>query len=231
MPRAIPDHRFADLVDSATSVFIRAGYRRTQMSDVAAEAGVAKGTLYLYFESKEALFDAALRHADRGMPPGLPETLPLPTPPPGATLEYVRKRVAEEAALPALAAALARRRVTGAAAELEAILHELYDRLARNRTAIELVDRCAADRPDLAGVWFEAGRRGALAPLTGYVADRARRGHLRAFPDPAVAARIALETVTFWAVHRHWDPAPQAVDEVEARETVVQFVRAALLAS
>jgi len=231
VPRAIPSDRFADLVEAATRVFIRAGYRRTQMSDVAAEAGVAKGTLYLYFESKEALFDAALRHADSGIAPGLPETLPLLTPPPGATLENVRKRVAEEAALPALTAALARRRVTGAAAELEAILRELYDLLARNRTAIRLVDRCAADRPDLAGVWFAVGRRGAVEPLADYVADRARRGHFQTFPDPSIVARIVLETITFWAVHRHWDPAPQAVDEALARETVVQFVLAALLAT
>ena len=37
------------------------GYAATRLDDVAAEAGVAKGTIYLYFASKEALFEAALR--------------------------------------------------------------------------------------------------------------------------------------------------------------------------
>jgi AcrR family transcriptional regulator len=37
------------------------GFAATRLDDVAAEAGVAKGTIYLYFASKEALFEAALR--------------------------------------------------------------------------------------------------------------------------------------------------------------------------
>jgi hypothetical protein len=43
-----------------------------------------------------------------------------------------------------------------------------------------------------------------------------------------VAARIVLETASFWAVHRHWDPAPEDVDEAEALETLVAFVLGAL---
>jgi hypothetical protein len=40
-------------------------------------------------------------------------------------------------------------------------------------------------------------------------------------PDTAVAARLIIETVIFWAVHRHADPHPQAVEEAVAKETVV----------
>ena len=64
MARSIPKDRFQDLLEAATAVFLEQGYRRTQMADVAARMGVAKGTLYLYVESKDALFDAVLRHAD-----------------------------------------------------------------------------------------------------------------------------------------------------------------------
>lgn len=46
------------ILDAADRLFARFGYRRTAMDDVAAEAGVAKGTLYLYFDSKAALFRA-----------------------------------------------------------------------------------------------------------------------------------------------------------------------------
>ena len=46
------------ILDAADRLFARFGYRRTAMDDVAAEAGVAKGTLYLYFDSKTALFRA-----------------------------------------------------------------------------------------------------------------------------------------------------------------------------
>jgi AcrR family transcriptional regulator len=46
------------IVEAAEALFIRHGFRRTTMDDIARAAGVAKGTLYLYFASKEAVFDA-----------------------------------------------------------------------------------------------------------------------------------------------------------------------------
>jgi AcrR family transcriptional regulator len=228
MARAIPKERFHDLVEAATAVFLEQGYRRTQMADVAARMGVAKGTVYLYVESKEALFHAVVQHADRHEPIALPDRLPVPAPEPGATLEEVRKRVAETG-LPVLAEALARRRVTNVRAELESILHELYGLLASHRVGIELLDRCAIDHPDLAAVWYGSGREGVQALLARYIEERVRRGRLAPVADPMVAARMALETVVFWAVHRHRDPAPQAIDEAEAERSVVEFVSRALL--
>jgi len=55
-----PSSKFDGIVDAADRLFVRFGYRRTSMDDVAGEAGVAKGTLYLYFASKDALFRAVL---------------------------------------------------------------------------------------------------------------------------------------------------------------------------
>jgi len=54
MPRAIPKDRFQDLVEAASAVFLEQGYRRTQIADVAARMGLAKGSVYTYVESKEA---------------------------------------------------------------------------------------------------------------------------------------------------------------------------------
>jgi AcrR family transcriptional regulator len=228
VPRTIPRQRFDDLLEAASAVFLEQGYRRTQMADVAARLGVAKGTLYLYVESKEALFDAVLRHADREGPVALPDTLPVPTPAPGATLEMVRKRVAASAALPALSAALLRRRVADVGAELEAILREIHALLARHRRGIKLLDRCSQDHPELAAAWYGTGRRGALGLLERYLEERGRRGLLAPVADVAVTARIVLETLVFWAVHRHWDPSPQAVDERAAEDAVVHFLLRAL---
>jgi AcrR family transcriptional regulator len=231
MPRTIPDDRFQALLDAATEVFLEQGYRRTQIADVAARLGLAKGSVYTYVESKEALFDCVLRHADHSDRADLPEALPVRTPAPGATLQMVEKRLSEEGALSltSLTASLSRTRVADVRAELEAVLGELYDSLARHRTAIKLVDRCALDYPELAKVWYKAGREDALTLLARYLDDRARRGRLRRFEDGAVAARIVLETLVFWAVHRHWDPSPQVVDEVSARRTVLAFLIAALV--
>jgi AcrR family transcriptional regulator len=229
MARPIPENRFHELIQAATAVFVEQGYRRTQIADVAARMGVAKGSIYTYVESKEALFDCVLRHADAWNPIELPEKLPVPTPPAGATLEMVLKRLAEEGALPALVAARSRARVTDARAELETILVELYDALAQHRTAIKLLDRCARDYPELAKVWYVSGRETMLLLLAQYLDDRARRGRLRRFEDAAIAARIVLETVVFWAVHRHWDASPQTVDEDSARRTALAFLAGALV--
>jgi AcrR family transcriptional regulator len=226
--RPIPGARFHDLLEAATAVFLEQGYRRTQIADVAARLGLAKGSIYTYVESKEALFDRVLRHADDPEQIELPETLPVATPSPGATLALVKKRVAEAAALPALTAALARTRVVDVRAELETVLGELYDVLARHRTAIKLLDRCAHDYPELAKLWHREGREGTLGLLARYLGERARRGRLRRFEDGAVAARIVLETLVFWAVHRHFDPAPQPVDEASARRTALAFLVHAL---
>jgi AcrR family transcriptional regulator len=46
------------ILDAAQSLFLRYGVKRTALDDVVREAGIAKGTLYLYFDSKDALFAA-----------------------------------------------------------------------------------------------------------------------------------------------------------------------------
>src|SRR5512145_2032307 len=122
MPRSIPESRFQDLLDAATAVFLEQGYRLTQVADVAARMGLSKGSLYTYVESKEALFDCVLRHADRPDRIELPATLPVATPSPGETLEVLQRRLAREGGLPALEAALVRTRVTDVNAELGLVL-------------------------------------------------------------------------------------------------------------
>jgi len=229
MPRSIPEDRFQELVEAATAVFLDQGYRRAQIADVAARMGLSKGSVYTYVESKEALFDCVLRFADRSERIDLPDTLPVATPRPDATLEIVKRRLAEEGTLPSLTAALSRARVSDARSELETVLDELYEALARHRTVIKLLDRCAADYPELAKVWYGAGREGALSLLSRYLDERARRGRLRRFENSAVAARIVLETLVFWAVHRHWDPSPQEVDEASAKRAALAFLTSALV--
>ena len=51
-----PDERRRQLLVAATWAFARKGYRHAQISDVIARAGVARGTFYLYFKSKEQIF-------------------------------------------------------------------------------------------------------------------------------------------------------------------------------
>ena len=54
--RAGADAKREAIFDAALELFGRYGYRRTSIDDIARAAGVAKGTVYLYVENKEALF-------------------------------------------------------------------------------------------------------------------------------------------------------------------------------
>jgi AcrR family transcriptional regulator len=54
------DHRPQELLDAALSLFAQHGYAQTRLDDVAAQAGVSKGTVYLYFSSKQDLFEAVV---------------------------------------------------------------------------------------------------------------------------------------------------------------------------
>lgn len=50
-----------ELTEAALGLFVEKGFAATCLEDVASRAGVSKGTLYLYFSSKEALFEAVIR--------------------------------------------------------------------------------------------------------------------------------------------------------------------------
>jgi AcrR family transcriptional regulator len=61
VPRRRKDTRPAELLDAALAVFAEKGFAAARMEDIAGRAGAAKGTLYLYFPSKEAVFEALVR--------------------------------------------------------------------------------------------------------------------------------------------------------------------------
>src|SRR5215471_21027634 len=48
------------ILEAARTVFARQGYADTVVEDIADQAGIGKGTLYLYFPSKEQIYLAAL---------------------------------------------------------------------------------------------------------------------------------------------------------------------------
>jgi len=50
-----------ELLDAALALFVEKGYAATRADEVARRAGVAKGTLYLYYPSKDELFKAVVR--------------------------------------------------------------------------------------------------------------------------------------------------------------------------
>lgn len=67
-PRVIkpPDQRRREILEAATDLFGQRGYDVTTVQAIAARAGVAAGTVYLYFPSKEAILDALQEDFEAG---------------------------------------------------------------------------------------------------------------------------------------------------------------------
>ncbi len=57
------EERRREILEAALAVFTQKGYHATNVSDVAAQAGVSQGTIYWYFDSKDELFQAAILFA------------------------------------------------------------------------------------------------------------------------------------------------------------------------
>jgi AcrR family transcriptional regulator len=74
--------RPAELLEAALDVFFEKGFAAARLEDIAARAGVSKGTIYLYYASKEDVFEALVR------------SIPLPN------VEHLRE-VAADASVPA----------------------------------------------------------------------------------------------------------------------------------
>lgn len=66
MPKVVPEYKEeakSRILDAANRVFAEKGYHEATMDDIAKRLGVSKGAIYLYFSSKEDLFEAMCKTA------------------------------------------------------------------------------------------------------------------------------------------------------------------------
>jgi AcrR family transcriptional regulator len=214
--------RFEQLLDSATAVFIDRGYRRAKMADIAGEMGVSPGTIYLYVEGKEVLFDLVIRRHLLGEQPEVPGDLPIG----GQTLEdslgVIREAIGEVVEL--LEETLDSDTPENARDEFEELLLEWYDIIAEYHLAIRLIEASAVDWPELSDLFYNVFRQRALDSLRTYLELRSSEGVLRKVPSSDVGARLINETVAWFAMHRHGDPHAGDFTDEEARQTVVEVL-------
>lgn len=55
-----PEERKSEIMDTAEKLFTKKGYNQTTIMDILNEIGIAKGTFYYYFKSKEEVMDAII---------------------------------------------------------------------------------------------------------------------------------------------------------------------------
>jgi len=138
--------------------------------------------------------------------------------------------MASDFRLPTLERAIAARQVVDARAELEAVIREYYQVVAQVRRAFDLIERSAVDLPEFAELLYIKTRRGRIERLTRYLESRISRGLFRPLPDPPTAARLILETVVWFARHRHNSPDSAMITDAAALDTTVDFLVNGLLA-
>lgn len=79
-PRSSPE-KYQRILDAAVAVFAERGFHSARVSDIASRAGVADGTIYLYFRNKEEILMAAINSAFDGfMTHARAEVEALPSP-------------------------------------------------------------------------------------------------------------------------------------------------------
>jgi len=172
--------RREQIIAAGLACFGRSGYHATTMADVAAQAGVSKGTPYLYFDSKEALFLALAEEWDCGA--GERVNAAIAALPDG-------ERQSPRAVLHAVAAAIAVH--VQAESETCRVLMEARA-LAAHEPAISAAVRVADDR--------------AHQQLEGLIEAGVRAGEWPQGTDPALAAR--LFTAGLYGLMAQWHLAP-----------------------
>jgi AcrR family transcriptional regulator len=172
--------RREQIIAAGLACFARSGYHAATMADVAAQAGVSKGTPYLYFATKEALFLVLHEQWDCGA---------------GQRID------AAIAALPGAGRASPRRVLHAVAAAIAAHVR------AEPQTCRVLMEAraLAAHEPTIAAAVRVSDAR-AHQQLTELIAAGVRAGEWPLGTDPALAAR--LFTAGLYGLMAQWHLAP-----------------------
>jgi AcrR family transcriptional regulator len=227
MVRTKSPARLQRILDAAADAFLELGYRRTLLADVANRGRVSVGTVYLYADSKESLFELVLRRAFGEEPPDL-DAMPFRGSAGDDLIAWVWSRFAEIRHFPILEAAAASSRPADPLHEMEQVLREIWAWMSRHWQALELIERCARDWPELHLLFYRQFRRTVFGLATSLVQRRMDEGAFRRYPDAATLVRVMAESIAFFAMHRH--VRPDSVDLVEdvCLETVIAMLLAGL---
>lgn len=178
--------RPAEIVAAAMALFAENGFSATRLDDVARRAGVAKGTLYLYFDTKENLFRAVAKAAFDA------HALPAIDPAPGTDL-------GPEIAVPLL---------------LEHAAGLLADGQLGGIARMVIAEARAF--PDLARIWHDDVAGQLLADVTGMIARAQARGEIREGDPRIHAFSIIAPLLTGTLFNEMFGPVGAEVPDLQA---------------
>ncbi len=184
MPRVVDrEARRAELVSAAAAVFAEHGVANTAVSDIVGAAGVAQGTFYLYFGSKDdAVLAVAERFGDK-MIEGIEQAVAVPQMPAIRKLLALRDVFGDSTAI-------------AGASELIEVLHHPGNRAIHDRLAEHLTPRLVAI---VQGIVEQGVDEGVFAvpdihAAAWFVLGGLRSAELSGVPLPELPAAIAAAT-------------------------------------
>lgn len=230
MVRTRSEQKLAQIVTAAVQIFVANGYRSTRVEQIAEAAEVAPGTIYLYADGKEALFELTLKTAF-GDPLPDADTLPYEGEIDPGVIEWAWQRLLEVSSFERLRAAADREEPEGCSVEAEfvGVVEELWAWQSDYWGAIELLEKCAREWPELDLLFYRQFRKQLLGLGARYLGRRMERGLLLPYADAPTAARVLAETVTFFAMHRHVRPHTANLEEAVAKQTVLTLLKRGFL--
>jgi AcrR family transcriptional regulator len=216
-----------EIADAAMNVFTDKGFHASGITDIAKALGLSHGALYTYVDSKRALLHLALL---RAIEPDSVAALAIPVaaPSPAEVVTTIEKWAAGQA-MASVVEELDKSAALPIDEEFGAVVDGLYGFIEGNQQMLKLVERCAAELPELAQWFFVERRRTTFAALADYLTRRIDAGRLRPVPDIPTAARFIVETIAWFAMHRHGDPDSAMLTDDDCRRTVRHLLLSAFL--
>jgi AcrR family transcriptional regulator len=190
-----------ELLDAALRVFAERGYRHARLDDVAEAAGVTKGAIYHYFDTKEALLLGVVDHFQAAAFGRADAALRDPELPVATRIRMVVRKV------------FARRANTVGNPLLTLLLRDV-----------------ATEVPHVHERWLRNGPARFWKLLDTLVDEGKRRGEFRADADAEVGARLLVSGLmlqVMWQQHATAVPA-LAIDEERLLESSTELFLAAL---
>jgi AcrR family transcriptional regulator len=178
--------RLRDIAAAALAVFIRQGFRLTQMSDVAREAGISVRALYSYVDSKDASFELAFAHALGDLPE---QDVPFRASGRASAGSTFGAKLTKSIRWPVLKKTLEERQLT--ADSLANVVDELFTAVSQHRYLIWLLDRCSAEAAELGNIYQTTVRAHYFADFTSLI-EIVTTGRELASEETAARARSAL---------------------------------------
>ena len=212
------------IIDAATEWFMSTGYFAARLDKIAGSAGLTSGALYTYFGSKEALFDFVIRKSILNLTPEQWPEIPVATPSPNSTLEFLKNELPKISFIPILTKALETDDCPDPKKELEQIVGNLFDTREKNRIIAIILYMSSFDWPELNEVCqFEIIITKRFL-LKRYLEKRISQKLFNTVPDIEYATSVVEGSINLFTINRSLLLAGSEVDLVKARATVIQAV-------